>query len=179
MYCFRSLGGRDRGFESHTRYGYLVCVCVYSVCVVLWVGSDLATVWSLVQGVLPSVEWSWNRNQPYAPKWEQEKRISRRLPLEENVTNIMVFQDVMPCSSIRKAPTFRRNVLPLNNYTRHNKRNYPSAHDTWAHRRGHIPKIELNGRKHSSFISNFRATWRWPMFLETSNVHIPVTQKRF
>jgi hypothetical protein len=30
-------------------------VCVYSVCVVLCVGSDLVTGWSFVQGVLPSV----------------------------------------------------------------------------------------------------------------------------
>jgi hypothetical protein len=27
----RSLGSRDRGFESHTRHGCLVCECVSSV----------------------------------------------------------------------------------------------------------------------------------------------------
>jgi hypothetical protein len=31
MYCLRSLGSRDRGFESHSRHGCLVCVCVYVV----------------------------------------------------------------------------------------------------------------------------------------------------
>jgi hypothetical protein len=38
-------------------------VCVYSVCIVLCVGSGLATGRSLVQGVLPSVKWSkWKNN---------------------------------------------------------------------------------------------------------------------
>jgi hypothetical protein len=31
IYCLRSLGSLDRAFESHTRNGCLVCVCVYSV----------------------------------------------------------------------------------------------------------------------------------------------------
>jgi hypothetical protein len=31
MNCLRSLGSWDRMFESHTRHGCLVCVCVYSV----------------------------------------------------------------------------------------------------------------------------------------------------
>jgi hypothetical protein len=34
----------------------LVCVCVYSVCVVLCLGRGLVTSWSLVQGVLLSVK---------------------------------------------------------------------------------------------------------------------------
>jgi hypothetical protein len=32
MYCLRSLGSRDRGFESHTRYGCLVCVFILCLC---------------------------------------------------------------------------------------------------------------------------------------------------
>jgi hypothetical protein len=55
MYCFRLPESRDRGFESHTRHECLVGVCVYSVCVVLCLGRGLPTSWSLVQGVLPSV----------------------------------------------------------------------------------------------------------------------------
>jgi hypothetical protein len=31
MNYLRSLGRWDRGFESHSRHGYLVCVCVHSV----------------------------------------------------------------------------------------------------------------------------------------------------
>jgi hypothetical protein len=31
MNCLRSLGSRDRGFESHLGHGYSVCGCVYSV----------------------------------------------------------------------------------------------------------------------------------------------------
>jgi hypothetical protein len=50
--CLRSLEHWDRGIESHSRYVY---VCLYSVCVVLRVGSGLTTGWSPVQGVLPSV----------------------------------------------------------------------------------------------------------------------------
>jgi hypothetical protein len=44
----------------------LVCVCVYSVCVVLCLGRGLATICSLVQGVLPSIKLSWN--------WKSEAR---------------------------------------------------------------------------------------------------------
>jgi hypothetical protein len=36
--CLRLLECWDRGFESHSRHG---CLCVYSVCVVLCVGSGL------------------------------------------------------------------------------------------------------------------------------------------
>jgi hypothetical protein len=46
----RSLERWDRGFESHSRHG-----CLYSVCVFLRVGSGLATGWSPVQGVLPTL----------------------------------------------------------------------------------------------------------------------------
>jgi hypothetical protein len=44
----------DHGFESHSRHWYL-CVRLFCVCVVLCVGSGLATGSSLLQGVLPSV----------------------------------------------------------------------------------------------------------------------------
>jgi hypothetical protein len=44
----------DRGFESHSRHGCL-CVRLFCVCVVLRVGGRLATGWSPVQGVLPTV----------------------------------------------------------------------------------------------------------------------------
>jgi hypothetical protein len=33
MNCLRSLGSWDRGFDSHTKHGCLVCVCVYSMSV--------------------------------------------------------------------------------------------------------------------------------------------------
>jgi hypothetical protein len=52
MYCLRSVGGRDHGFESHSGHGCLMCVCV---CVVLCLGRGFATSRSPVQGVLPSV----------------------------------------------------------------------------------------------------------------------------
>jgi hypothetical protein len=55
MNCVRSLEGWDRGFESHSRHGCLYRVCLFCVCVVLCVGSGLATGWSPVQGVLPTV----------------------------------------------------------------------------------------------------------------------------
>jgi hypothetical protein len=55
MNCLRSLGRWDRGFESHSRHGYL-CMRLFSVCAVLCLGRGLLTGCSLVQGVLPSVK---------------------------------------------------------------------------------------------------------------------------
>jgi hypothetical protein len=52
MNCLRSLERWDCGFESHSRHG---CLCVRLFCVVLCVGTGLATGSSLVQAVLPSV----------------------------------------------------------------------------------------------------------------------------
>jgi hypothetical protein len=40
---------------SNPTRGMDVCVCLFCVCTVLWVGSGLATVWSPVQGVLLTV----------------------------------------------------------------------------------------------------------------------------
>jgi hypothetical protein len=68
MYCLRSLGSRDRGFESHTRHGCLICVFI--LCFVLCLGRGLATSWSLVQGVLPSVKWSKWKNNLYAVRYK-------------------------------------------------------------------------------------------------------------
>jgi hypothetical protein len=58
MNCLRSLGRGDGGFESHARYGCLLCVCVrlFCVCIVMCVGSGLATGSSPLQGFLPSVK---------------------------------------------------------------------------------------------------------------------------
>jgi hypothetical protein len=49
--CLRPLEHWDRGFESHWRYG---CMCAFCGCVVLCVGSGLATGWSPVQGFIPT-----------------------------------------------------------------------------------------------------------------------------
>jgi hypothetical protein len=48
MNCLRSLESWDRGFESRSRDGCL-CVRLFCVRVVLWVGSDVATGWCPVQ----------------------------------------------------------------------------------------------------------------------------------
>jgi hypothetical protein len=55
MNSFRSLGLWDRGFENHSRHGCLYCVRLFYVCIVLCVGTGLATGWSSVQGVLSTV----------------------------------------------------------------------------------------------------------------------------
>jgi hypothetical protein len=56
IYSLRLFGSRDRGFESHSGNGCFVCVCAFfCVCVVLCLGRGLATSWSPLQGVLPSV----------------------------------------------------------------------------------------------------------------------------
>jgi hypothetical protein len=49
----RSLERWDRGFEFQLGHGYLVCVRLFCVCVVLYLGRGLATGRSLAQGVLP------------------------------------------------------------------------------------------------------------------------------
>jgi hypothetical protein len=54
MNRLRSLESWDRGFEYHSRHGCL-CVLLFCVYVVLCVGRGLATGWSPVQGVLPTV----------------------------------------------------------------------------------------------------------------------------
>jgi hypothetical protein len=41
---------------SNPIQGMDVCVLLFCVCVVMCLGKDLATGWSLVQGVLPSVK---------------------------------------------------------------------------------------------------------------------------
>jgi hypothetical protein len=52
-----------------------VCMRLFCVYVVLCLGRGLAASRSPVQGVLPSVNMIMKvRNQPYAPKWEQEER---------------------------------------------------------------------------------------------------------
>jgi hypothetical protein len=46
---------------------------LFCVCVVLCLDRGLATSWSPIQGVLPSVKWSMKlRNHPCAPKWERD-----------------------------------------------------------------------------------------------------------
>jgi hypothetical protein len=52
--CLRSLGRWDRGFEYHSRHGFL-CMRFFCDYVVLCTGIGLAAGLSLVQGVLPSV----------------------------------------------------------------------------------------------------------------------------
>jgi hypothetical protein len=56
MNCFRSLGRRDGGFESHSGHGRLICVCAFFYfCIILCLGRGIATSWSPVQRVIPSV----------------------------------------------------------------------------------------------------------------------------
>jgi hypothetical protein len=55
MNCLCSLERLNHGFELHSRHGCL-CVRLFCVCVVLCLGSGLATGRSLIQGVLPSVK---------------------------------------------------------------------------------------------------------------------------
>jgi hypothetical protein len=51
-----SFPSRNTGIVgSYPTGGMDVCMCVYSLFVLSCLGSDLATGWSLVQGVLPTV----------------------------------------------------------------------------------------------------------------------------
>jgi hypothetical protein len=55
MNDLRSLESWDRGFESHSRHWCLHCMRLFCVYIVLCVGRGLATGWSPIQGVLPTV----------------------------------------------------------------------------------------------------------------------------
>jgi hypothetical protein len=66
MYCFRSLGIRDRGFGSHWRRGWLVCMRLFRVCVVLCLGRGLATSWS-------------PKSAPYSKVWARGERKEEKI----------------------------------------------------------------------------------------------------
>jgi hypothetical protein len=68
----------------------MVFVCVYSVCVVLCLGRGLATSWSLAQGVLPSVKWSWNWKQRPGPKGALEPVKNTNVRVRWDVWNYAV-----------------------------------------------------------------------------------------
>jgi hypothetical protein len=73
MNCLLSLESWDRRFESHSRHRclHLFCVCV---------GSGLATSWSSVQGVLPTVFGLSN--------WSETKRFTDALCSKVGATGI-------------------------------------------------------------------------------------------
>jgi hypothetical protein len=70
-----------------------MCTCLFCVCVVLWLGRGLATSWSLVQGVVPSVKWSWNwkKNQRPEPKGAVEPVKKNRYWRFEGTCYIHIF----------------------------------------------------------------------------------------
>jgi hypothetical protein len=61
-----------------------VCMCLFCVCVVLCLGRGLATSWSLAQGVLPSVKWSWNWKQWAGPEGGVEP-VEKEYPLDRSL----------------------------------------------------------------------------------------------
>jgi hypothetical protein len=104
MNCLRSLGSRDCGFESHTRHGCLVCACVY---VVLCLCRGFATSWSLVQGVLPSVKWSWNWKSEARTQgscWTSKKKMFRRSQLHVKSLCVLELWSVSTQKELRDNP---------------------------------------------------------------------------
>jgi hypothetical protein len=81
MYCLRSLGSWDHGFESHSRHGCLMCVCVF-LCLCCTVFRYRPCDELITRPRSPTVcEWSrkWEispmlRKWEQAPKWEQRGR---------------------------------------------------------------------------------------------------------
>jgi hypothetical protein len=67
MNCLQSLERWDRGFEYYSRYGCLYCVRLFCVCVVLCLGSGLATSWSLVQGDLRLCKTDYESRDQQSP----------------------------------------------------------------------------------------------------------------
>jgi hypothetical protein len=63
------------------------CVCAFFwVCVVLCLGRGLATSWSPVQGVLPSVKWS--RNWEISPMLQSGEQEEERKGLDCSCLNL-------------------------------------------------------------------------------------------
>jgi hypothetical protein len=67
--CLRSLEIWAHGFESHSRHG---CLCLFSDCVLLFVGSGLATAWSPFQGVLP---FACRINKFWKRPWSRKRAV--------------------------------------------------------------------------------------------------------
>jgi hypothetical protein len=80
MNCLLLLGRWNRGFEFHWRHGCLVCMLLFCVCDVLCLGRGLATSWSLVQGILPSVE-----ETNYGTEWKDWALNDLEEPLKKNI----------------------------------------------------------------------------------------------
>jgi hypothetical protein len=86
MNCLRWLERCDRGIESHSMH---VCLCMllFCVCVVLCVDSGLATGWSLVQGVLPSVKKAYETQEEARVQQRAEETLMNEWMNEWNYVN--------------------------------------------------------------------------------------------
>jgi hypothetical protein len=81
VHCLRSLGSRDRRFESHSGHGCLVFVYVCAF-FCLCTGKGLATGLSPVQGVLPTVpDQETEETQPHAPNCGSNEKGNRKYNL--------------------------------------------------------------------------------------------------
>jgi hypothetical protein len=112
MNCLFSLGRWNRGFESHSRHGCL-CVRLFCVCVVLCSDSGLATGWSLVQGVLPSVKIV------YRTEWEAWALSGLEYHWKEKMNlrtvKLTILCGVLPCSRVGRYQRLDGSCcLPLN-----------------------------------------------------------------
>jgi hypothetical protein len=88
----------------------LVCVYVYSVCVVLCLGSGLTTSWSLVQGVLPSVKWSWNlkaeARAQVGCRASEKKNTHRHINADERILRLIIIQAILSYSCVFQKDIF-------------------------------------------------------------------------
>jgi hypothetical protein len=69
MNCLRSLGCRDRRFESYSRHGCLYVCAFFCVCVVLW-WADHWSKESYRESDIKKLKWKEVSRMPYAPKVE-------------------------------------------------------------------------------------------------------------
>jgi hypothetical protein len=93
-------------------------MCLFCVCVVLCLGRGLATSWSLVQGVLPSVKWSWNWKKSEARAQGGCRASEKKIDDEYKLLNssLRSFLQSPAISSVLGTPCSRTHtlyVLPL------------------------------------------------------------------
>jgi hypothetical protein len=131
----------------------LVCVCVYSVYVVLCLGRGLAMSWSPVQGVLPSVKWSRN--------WEISLMLQSGRKRRKNAK---VMTSLIPNPSLRH----QTGTLLLHTHAYQNH-----EHSTWIS--DTVENKKVNGGNSITIITGWMAGVRIPVatrdFSLLHNVH--------
>jgi hypothetical protein len=96
MNYFRSLERRGRGLESHSRHGYLYCVRLFCVCLVLYLGMGLVMGWSPVQRVLLTVYRTKKLEKRPKPNRGQYSLYTSNLNTQQINSSLICLQHAFP-----------------------------------------------------------------------------------